>query len=84
MKKKLSDFTKNKESMQTEENSSVKDASSKKNMVERVGVTLRLSRSNWERLHYLSIQERTKIQKFLFEGINKVFEERGLEKMQDE
>jgi hypothetical protein len=81
MKKNLSDFTKKK--TREEQNEDVTLKNKTPNVVERVGVTLRVNREDWERLHYLSIQERTKIQKLLVEGINKVFEARGLEKISD-
>lgn len=81
MKKHLSDFTKKKESVEAVRDTTVKNTAT--NSIERIGVTLRVKRADWERLHYLSIQERTKIQKLLLEGINKVFEERGLEQIQD-
>ena len=80
MKKNLSDFTKKKNDL---EDQIIDSKPVLKNSYERVGVTLRLGREDWERLHYLSIQERTKIQKLLLEGLNKVFESRGLEKMHD-
>lgn len=81
MTKKLSDFTKIKSDKSSKNKTHKKTLPS--NQV-RIGVTLRIVREDWERLHYLSIQERTKIQKLLLEGINKIFELRGLEKMRDE
>lgn len=81
MKKNLSDFTKKKAREEQSTDLTLKNKTP--NVVERVGVTLRVNREDWERLHYLSIQERTKIQKLLVEGINKVFEARGLEKISD-
>lgn len=81
MKKNLSDFTKKKALEEQSTDLTLKNKTP--NVVERVGVTLRVNREDWERLHYLSIQERTKIQKLLVEGINKVFEARGLEKISD-
>jgi hypothetical protein len=74
--KSLSDFTKKKKEV---DNSLVKDFSSlKENSKKKIGVTLRLNPEDWERLHYLSIQERTKIQHLLLEGLNSVLNKRGL------
>lgn len=70
----LSDFTKKK----AEDLSNSIETSSPSNQQKKIGVTLRLEAKDWERLHYLSIQERKKIQYLLIEGLNYVLEKRGL------
>ena len=71
----LADFTKKKN---TEDQNIQRSSQSTETLGKKIGVTLRLSPEDWERLHYLSIQERTKIQHLLWEGLNYVLEKRGL------
>ena len=75
MTRSLSDFTKKKTNDQPPLASS---STTKQGMNNRIGVTLRLQAEDWERIHYLAIQERTKIQSLLLEGLNEILLKRGL------
>lgn len=43
-----------------------------------VALTVRLSRSDWERLHQLAVAEGVSIQQLAIQGFSKVFQEKGL------
>jgi hypothetical protein len=43
-----------------------------------VALTVRLPRSEWERLHQLAVAEGMSLQAILLEGISKVYAEKGL------
>lgn len=76
MTRSLSDFTKKKTNEQSLLTTSA--TTTKQSMNNRIGVTLRLQAEDWERIHYLAIQERTKIQSLLLEGLNEILLKRGL------
>jgi len=76
----LSDFT-NKKNVENSSLAIPTSTLSKENSSKKIGVTLRLTLEDWERLHYLSVQERTKIQHLLLEGLNDVLKKRGLPSM---
>lgn len=78
----LSDFTKNKRTGEDSSSSQTSHALDEK-YEKKIGVTLRLFLEDWERLHYLSIQERRKIQHLLLEGLNGVLEKRGLPRVRE-
>ena len=77
----LADFTKKKKTEEELITPSRAQVASIDKTSHKIGVTLRLFAEDWERLHYLSIQERTKIQQLLLEGLNAVLEKRGLPKV---
>lgn len=43
-----------------------------------VALTVRLSRTEWERVHQLAVAEGTSIQQLALKGLSKVFAEKGL------
>jgi len=45
---------------------------------EKVALTIRLSRAEWERVHQLAVAEGVSIQSLAVEGLSKVFAEKGL------
>jgi hypothetical protein len=45
---------------------------------EKVALTVRLSRADWERVHQLAVAEGVSIQVLAVEGLSKVFVEKGL------
>jgi predicted DNA binding CopG/RHH family protein len=45
---------------------------------EKVSLTLRLSRQDWERVHQLAVSEGVSIQTLGVEGLSKIFAEKGL------
>ena len=46
-----------------------------------VALTVRLQRSEWERLHQLAVSEGMSIQSLAVRGLNRVFTEKGLPKL---
>jgi hypothetical protein len=42
-----------------------------------VGITLRLTRDQWERVHRLSVKEGVSIQKLSIEGLSLIFKKKG-------
>ncbi|MHB1669987.1 hypothetical protein [Thiomonas sp.] len=46
-----------------------------------VALTVRLTRSEWERVHQLAVSEGVSIQALAVEGLSKVFVEKGLPKL---
>ena len=46
-----------------------------------VALTVRLQRSEWERLHQLAVSEGLSIQSLAVRGLNRVFTEKGLPKL---
>lgn len=50
----------------------------KKNVV---ALTIRLQRSEWERLHQLAVSEGMSIQSLAVRGLNRVFTDKGLPKL---
>lgn len=55
-----------------------KKATNKSDAGETVQVTVRLPRSEWEKLAHLAIDERTSIQALLVGAINKLFKAHGI------
>lgn len=53
-------------------------ADRKRGKGEVVALTVRLSRSEWERVHQLAVSEGTSIQQLALKGLSKVFAEKGL------
>jgi len=45
---------------------------------EKVALTVRLQRADWERVHQLAVAEGVSIQALAVEGLSKVFAEKGL------
>ena len=45
---------------------------------EKVALTVRLCRADWERVHQLAVSEGVSIQTLAVEGLSKVFTEKGL------
>jgi hypothetical protein len=45
---------------------------------EKVSLTVRLNRADWERLHQLAVSEGVSIQTLAVRGLSKVFAEKGL------
>lgn len=45
---------------------------------DKVSLTVRLSRANWERIHQLATSEGASIQTLVMRGLSKVFAEKGL------
>jgi len=43
-----------------------------------VSLTLRLPRSDWQRVHQLAVAESTSIQQLAVDGLSKIFADRGL------
>ena len=48
---------------------------------EKVALTVRLSRAEWERVHQLAVAEGVSIQALAVEGLSKVFAEKGLPRL---
>lgn len=48
-----------------------------------VALTVRLPRSEWERLHQLAVSEGKSIQAIAIQGFNKVFSDKGLPKLSE-
>lgn len=48
---------------------------------EKVALTVRLPRADWERLHQLAVTEGVSIQSLAVEGLSKIFVEKGLPKL---
>jgi hypothetical protein len=46
-----------------------------------VALTVRLQRSEWERLHQLAVSEGLSIQSLAVQGLNRVFTDKGLPKL---
>lgn len=46
-----------------------------------VALTVRLQRSEWERLHQLAVSEGLSIQSLAVKGLNRVFTDKGLPKL---
>lgn len=46
-----------------------------------VALTVRLTRSQWERIHQLAVSEGVSIQQLAVRGLSHMFEERGLPKL---
>jgi hypothetical protein len=49
-----------------------------------VALTVRLQRSEWERLHQLAVSEGMSIQALAVRGLNRVFTEKGLPQLTEE
>lgn len=47
-----------------------------------VALTVRLPRSEWERVHQLAVTEGTSIQQLALKGLSKIFAEKGLPEIQ--
>jgi hypothetical protein len=50
---------------------------------ETVALTVRLPRSEWERLHHLAVSEGVSIQALAVRGLSLVFKEKGLPAIKD-
>lgn len=50
---------------------------------EKVALTVRLSRADWERVHQLAVSEGVSIQTLAVEGLSKIFMEKGLPKLSE-
>ena len=46
-----------------------------------VALTVRLSRDDWQRVHQLALSEGVSIQRLAVDGLSKLFEEKGLKKL---
>ena len=46
-----------------------------------VALTVRLSRDDWQRVHQLALSEGVSIQRLAIDGLSKLFEEKGLKKL---
>lgn len=57
---------------------SIATSDRKRGKGEVVALTVRLSRSEWERVHQLAVAEGTSIQQLALKGLSKVFAEKGL------
>lgn len=53
----------------------------KRGKKEVVALTVRLQRSEWERLHQLAVSEGQSIQTLVVRGLNRVFTDKGLPKL---
>jgi hypothetical protein len=49
-----------------------------------VAMTVRLPRSNWEKLHALALSEGVSLQMLAVRGLNRVFKEKGLPQFMEE
>jgi len=49
---------------------------------ETVALTVRLRRSDWERLHQLAVSEGVSIQTLALQGFNRVFADKGLPRIE--
>ncbi len=49
-----------------------------------VALTVRLHRSEWERLHQLAVSEGMSIQSLAVRGLNRVFKEKGLPQLAED
>ena len=47
-----------------------------------VALTVRLTRSDWERVHHLAISEGVSIQRLTVDGLSKVFKKHGLPELE--
>lgn len=57
------------------------DRDRKRAKKEVVALTVRLQRSEWERLHQFAVSEGTSIQSLAVRGLNRVFADKGLPKL---
>lgn len=46
-----------------------------------VALTVRVSRDDWQRVHQLALSEGVSIQRLAVDGLSKLFEEKGLKKL---
>ncbi len=79
----LSAFTTKKTLDPEEPNTDIKELSitRQRGKGDTVSLTVRLSRSDWQRVHQLAVTEGVSIQKLAVYGLSKIFEEYGLSKL---
>ena len=65
----------------TEEVASVSKVERQRGKKDVVALTVRLPRAEWERLHQLAVSEGRSIQALAVQGLNAVFNEKGLPKL---
>ncbi len=75
----LAAFNRKTIAVQTDQPKIVQQATERKRgKGEKVSLTVRLNRSDWERLHQLAVSEGASIQTLAVRGLSKIFAEKGL------
>ncbi len=78
----LAQFTKqNSQSEQNSEAQETKPREKQRGKGDVVALTVRLSRDDWQRVHQLALSEGVSIQRLGVDGLSKLFEEKGLKKL---
>ena len=78
----LAQFTKqNSQSEQKSEAQEAKPREKQRGKGDVVALTVRLSRDDWQRVHQLALSEGVSIQRLAVDGLSKLFEEKGLKKL---
>ena len=78
----LAQFTKqNSQSEHKSEAQKTKPREKQRGKGDVVALTVRLSRDDWQRVHQLALSEGVSIQRLAVDGLSKLFEEKGLKKL---
>ena len=77
----LAQFTKQNKQTEQSETKEVKPREKQRGKGDVVALTVRLSRDDWQRVHQLALSEGVSIQRLAVDGLSKLFEEKGLKKL---
>ena len=78
----LAQFTKqSSQSAEQNETQEAKPREKQRGKGDVVALTVRLSRDDWQRVHQLALSEGVSIQRLAVDGLSKLFEEKGLKKL---